>query len=140
MRGCASTGCEYDGRKLKPEEWSHVQAASLPLVWLTARTRIACVEPHAKGTPSKRLVALGGSSATCMYTNFIAKARWKVLSRCSGRKCGLCHQYYGRGRGGRLHGRGVKVWKPDAIVDCVGGTECLGIAKRYVIVVGDKIA
>jgi reticulon-4-interacting protein 1, mitochondrial len=30
----------------KPEEWSHVQAASLPLVWLTARTRITCVEPY----------------------------------------------------------------------------------------------
>lgn len=69
----------------KPEEWSYVQAASLPLVRLTARTCIACVEPHAKDTPSKRLVVLGGSSATGMYTNFMVKARWKVLSRCSGR-------------------------------------------------------
>jgi NADPH:quinone reductase-like Zn-dependent oxidoreductase len=34
----------------------------------------------------------------------------------------------------------VKAWKPDAIVDCVGGTECLEIAKRYVTIVGDKTA
>ena len=34
----------------------------------------------------------------------------------------------------------VRAWKPDAIVDCVGGTECLGIARRYVSIVGDKTA
>ena len=30
----------------------------------------------------------------------------------------------------------AKAWKPDATVDCVGGTECLGIAKRCVTIVG----
>jgi NADPH:quinone reductase-like Zn-dependent oxidoreductase len=70
----------------KPEEWSYVQAASQPLVWLTARTCIACVEPYVKDTPGKRLVVLGGSSATGRHTIFMVKARgWKVLTSCSGR-------------------------------------------------------
>jgi NADPH:quinone reductase-like Zn-dependent oxidoreductase len=70
----------------KPEEWPHVRATSLPLVWLTARTWIACVEPYVKDTPGKRLAVLGGSSATGMHTIFTVKARgWKVLTSCSGR-------------------------------------------------------
>src|SRR6202012_2118038 len=32
----------------------------------------------------------------------------------------------------------VRTAKPYAIIDCVGGTECLGIAERYVTIVGDK--
>lgn len=32
----------------------------------------------------------------------------------------------------------VKEFQPVAIVDCVGGAECLGIARRYVTIVGDK--
>lgn len=34
------------------------------------RVSIACVEPYVKDTPGKRLVELGGSWATGMYTNF----------------------------------------------------------------------
>jgi NADPH:quinone reductase-like Zn-dependent oxidoreductase len=34
----------------------------------------------------------------------------------------------------------VRAWKPDAIVDCVGGTKCPAIAKRYVTIGGDKTA
>ena len=29
-------------------------------------------------------------------------------------------------------------YAPEAIIDCVGGTECIGLAKRYVTIVGDK--
>ena len=32
----------------------------------------------------------------------------------------------------------VKAFKPDAIIDCVGGTECIGLAAQYVTIVGDK--
>ena len=32
----------------------------------------------------------------------------------------------------------VKLFQPDAIIDCVGGTETLGLSKRYVTIVGDK--
>lgn len=84
----------------KLEEWSHVQAASLPLVWLTARTCIACVEPYVKDTPGKRLVVLGGSSATGMYTIFMVKARgWKVLTSCSGRNADFVTNTMGAGEG-----------------------------------------
>lgn len=34
----------------------------------------------------------------------------------------------------------IRAWNPDVIVDCVGGTECLGIARRYVSIVGDNTA
>lgn len=32
----------------------------------------------------------------------------------------------------------VKAFASDAIIDCVGGAECVGLAKRYVTIVGDK--
>lgn len=87
----------------KPEEWSHVQAGSLPLVWLTARTCIACVEPHVKDMPGKRLVVLGGSSATGMSTIFMAKAPWKALSSCSGQNADFVTNTMGADE--VLHGR-----------------------------------
>lgn len=32
----------------------------------------------------------------------------------------------------------VQEFQPAAIIDCVGGTSCLGLADRYVTIVGDK--
>lgn len=32
----------------------------------------------------------------------------------------------------------VREFRPDAIIDCVGGTSCLGLAPQYVTIVGDK--
>jgi reticulon-4-interacting protein 1, mitochondrial len=32
----------------------------------------------------------------------------------------------------------IRAAKPTAIIDCVGGSECLGIEKRYITIVGDK--
>lgn len=32
----------------------------------------------------------------------------------------------------------VRDFGPAAIIDCVGGTSCIGLAKRYVTIVGDK--
>ena len=124
----------------KPTEWSHKQAAGLGCVWLTARTCIELVGPHVKDT--KRVVVLGGSSATGMYTVMLAKKRgWEVLSTCSGKNANFVKTM------GAEHvvdytqqsvPERVSAFKPDAIVDCVGGTECLGIANRYVTIVGDK--
>ncbi|CEH17673.1 RETICULON-4-INTERACTING PROTEIN 1, MITOCHONDRIAL [Ceraceosorus bombacis] len=36
----------------------------------------------------------------------------------------------------------VTKFQPDAIIDCVGGTECIGIAgnRRYITIVGDKVS
>ena len=129
----------------KPEGWTHAQAASLPLVWLTARTCIECVDPYVKDTQSKRLVVLGGSSATGMYTILLAKARgWKVLTSCSGRNTAFVTDTMGADEvvdyTAESVAERVRAWTPDAIVDCVGGTECLGIARRYVSIVGDKTA
>lgn len=123
----------------KPADWSWEQAAALPLVWLTARTTIAEVETHAN---NGRIAVLGGSSATGMYAVYLAARRgWTVAASCSGRNADFVRSmgaseivdYTAEGVPGRLRG-----FAPDVIIDCVGGTECLGIAKRYVTIVGDK--
>ncbi|KIW03461.1 uncharacterized protein PV09_05230 [Verruconis gallopava] len=125
----------------KPGAWSWNKAAALPLVWLTARTSIASVEPYIK-PESKRLVVLGGSSATGMYTVHLAKQRgWTVFSTCSSRNsdfvssmgADIVVDYTTEDVPSR-----VRSFTPDAIIDCVGGTSCLGIAPRYVTIVGDK--
>ncbi|KAF2102753.1 alcohol dehydrogenase [Rhizodiscina lignyota] len=124
----------------KPEGWSRVQAAALPLVWLTARTCIESIEPYMAG--SKTVGVLGGSSATGMYVVHLAKQKgWNVVASCSGRNTDFVKSmgaadiidYTKESVPDRM-----RAAKPDAIVDCVGGTECLSIAKRYVTIVGDK--
>lgn len=47
----------------KPDEWSFVQAAALPLVWLTAMSTIARAEPFVS---NGKIAVLGGSSSSCM--------------------------------------------------------------------------
>lgn len=32
----------------------------------------------------------------------------------------------------------VRQFNPATIIDCVGGTSCIGLVKRYVTIVGDK--
>lgn len=125
----------------KPADWSWQQAAALPLVWLTAQTLIAEVAPYV--TQSKGSVAvLGGSSATGMYAIHLAKQRgWSVLASCSGRNAefvrGLGADDVVDYRSTNVPRR-VKAFAPATIIDCVGGTECLGLARRYVTIVGDK--
>lgn len=123
----------------KPADWSWEQAAALPLVWLTARTTIANVERYAN---NGRIAVLGGSSATGMYAVYLAARRgWMVAATCSGRNADFVRSmgaseivdYTTESVPGRL-----RDFAPDAIIDCVGGTECLRIAKRYVSIVGDK--
>jgi len=125
---------------LKSSDWSWQEAASLPLVWLTARTTIAAVEPYI--TSRKKIAVLGGSSSTGMYAVHIAKSRgWSVISSCSGRNADFVTSmgadeiidYTSSSVPER-----VKAFAPDAIIDCVGGTGCIGLAKRYVTIVGDK--
>jgi NADPH:quinone reductase-like Zn-dependent oxidoreductase len=125
----------------KPANWSWDQAAALPLVWLTARTSIARVEPYMTSA-EKKLVVLGGSSATGMYTVHIARQRgWTVLSTSSSRNTDFVKSM-GAAKvvdyTSENVPEAVRAFAPDAIVDCVGGTECLGIARRYVTIVGDK--
>ena len=99
-------------------------------------------------TASKRLVVLGGSSATGLYTIQLAKARgWKVLASCSGRNAHFVTDTLGADEvvdyTAESVAARVRGWTPDAIVDCVGGTECLGLlgaGRCYVSIVGDKTA
>jgi NADPH:quinone reductase-like Zn-dependent oxidoreductase len=124
----------------KPKEWSWNQAAALPLVWLTARTSIACVEEYAAA--NKKIVVLGGSSATGMHTVYLAAQRgWSVLSTCSSKNTDFVSSLGAQkvvDYTSTSVPDAVRDFAPDAIIDCVGGTETLGIAKRYVTIVGDK--
>ena len=104
---------------------------------------------------SKRLVVLGGSSSTGVYTIKLAVSRgWRVLASCSARNVEFVR---GLGRAGEDRaGRDGMVevvdytsskdavvdavggFQGDAIVDCVGGTQTVGMAGHYVSIVGDK--
>ncbi len=130
----------------KPSHMSWTQAASLPLVWLTARTSVERCVPYMKepNPADNKLVVLGGSSSTGLYTVRIARERgWKVLSSCSPRNAEFV-----RGLGADelvdytsspdAVVNAVTAFKPDAIIDCVGGMECIGLAPQYVTIVGDK--
>ncbi|KAK3332940.1 alcohol dehydrogenase [Cercophora scortea] len=123
----------------KPADWSWEQAAALPLVWVTAQTTIDLVAPYVK---NNKVAILGGSSSCGMYAVYIAKQRgWEVAATCSPPKAEFVRSmgadetidYTAAG-----FAKQVKAFAPDAIIDMVGGTDCLGIAKRYVTVVGDK--
>lgn len=130
-----------------PKNWSHEKAAAIPLVWLTAKACVERVAPWVENTQTKRLAVLGGSSSTGIYTIMLANRRgWKVITTSSYRNKDLImttlkaeeHVDYTAVQSVRAH---VAMFQPDAVVDCVGGTECIGIptSKRYVTIVGDKI-
>lgn len=124
----------------KPESWSWEQAAALPLVWLTARTMINSVESYVP--EGGKIAILGGSSSTGMYAVHLAKQRGcTVVATCSGSKADFVRSM-GADETIDYQKENVpqtlKAFAPHAVLDCVGGTECIGIAKRYVTVVGDK--
>lgn len=146
LQEVSSIDCSSSAICKKPDGWSWAQAASLPLVWLTARTCIDAVMPTMDSKKSNstkpKLVVLGGSSATGMYMVHMAAQRgWSVLATCSGRNVEFVKtmgadnvvDYTQQSVLEEVHR-----WAPDAIIDCVGGTECLNLAPRYVTIVGDK--
>lgn len=134
----------------KPAGWDHVHAASLPLVWLTAKVTIesvraqvevttAAAEGQGERNDSRWLVVLGGSSSTGIYTIRLAKARgWKVLATCSSRNVEFVRDRLGADEvvdytavpsiPAEIYQRLTpSIEKGDGVViaDCVGGTECL---------------
>ncbi|KAF9733272.1 hypothetical protein PMIN02_010119 [Paraphaeosphaeria minitans] len=129
----------------KPGAWPVEKAAGISLVWLTAKACVEAVAPWVEKTASRRVAVLGGSSATGMYITMLAKRRgWKVVATSSARNRGFvvdelkadAHVDYTA-----EHVRtAVGNFEPDAVVDCVGGTECIGLpsSKRYITIVGDK--
>ena len=127
----------------KRKEWSFNQAAGLGCVWLTAKTSVERIAPYVDPTASKRVVILGGSSACGIYGVQIAKKRgWKVLSTCSGRNADFVRDKLGADEVVDYTKQSVreevKRFQPDAIIDNVGGTECIGLSKYYLSIVGDK--
>ena len=77
-----------------------------------------------------------------MYAVYLAKARgWSVIASCSGKNADFVRSmgaeeiidYTTNSVPDR-----VKAFGPDAIIDCVGGTQCIGLAKKYTTIVGDK--
>lgn len=130
----------------KPAEWSHPKAAAISLVWLTARTCIENVAMAVEDSPGKRLAVLGGSSATGIYTIMLANRRgWKVVTTSSGRNKDFVTTTLGADQHVDYTSvpsvrSAIQQFEPDAVVDCVGGTECIGLpsSKRYVTIVGDK--
>ncbi|CZT21921.1 uncharacterized protein RCC_07788 [Ramularia collo-cygni] len=130
---------------VKPKEWSFEKAAAIPLVWLTAVVCIDSVAPFVEKTSSKKVAILGGSSSTGIYSILLAKRRgWNVVSTSSGRNKDFiindlkadAHVDYTT----QNVREGVSAFQPDAVIDCVGGTECIGLpsSKRYTTIVGDK--
>ncbi|KAK0249066.1 hypothetical protein B0A54_15789 [Friedmanniomyces endolithicus] len=145
LAGVAQFNMAHSVAVKKPREWSHEKAAGVCLVWLTAKSCIESVAKFVDATASKRVAVLGGSSATGLYTVMLAKQRgWKVVTTSSGRNREFCtetlkvdeHVDYTK----QKVRAAVQKFAPDAVIDCVGGTECVGLpsSKRYVSIVGDK--
>ena len=91
---------------------------------------------------NRKLVVLGGSSSVGMYVVQLAAQRnWEVLATCSSRNTEFVKSM-GASTVVDYNANDVpdaiKQYKPAAIIDCVGGTTCLGLADRYVTIVGDK--
>lgn len=131
----------------KPNEWTHEQASSLPLVWLTAKACIEDVKPFVSksNVKEKRIVVLGGSSAVGIYTIILAKKLgWKVLSTSSSRNKEFLQNKLQVDQHVDYTKDDVRAqasaFKPQAVIDCVGGTDCIGIKGnlRYISIVGDK--
>lgn len=89
------------------------------------------------------MVVLGGSSACGIHTILLAKKRgWKVLATCSGKNADFLRESLGADEVADCTKQDVRdevrKLKPDAVIDDVGGTEAIGLSKRYVTIVGDK--
>ncbi|KAK8079756.1 hypothetical protein PG997_007574 [Apiospora hydei] len=130
----------------KPADWSWEQAAAVPLVWITAQTCIAKAAPwvpaNGNGHGNGKIAILGGSSSCGIYAVYIAKQRgWEVAATCSSKNA-----EHVRSMGAdtvidyttAVVSEQIKAFAPDAILDFVGGVECLGLARRYVTVCGEK--
>lgn len=129
----------------KPKDWSFEKAAAIPLVWLTAIVCIESVAPFVEGTASKKVAILGGSSSTGIYSILLAKRRgWNVISTSSAKNKDFILQDLGADSHVNYTSQnvreGIAAFEPDAVIDCVGGTECIALptSKRYTTIVGDK--
>lgn len=129
----------------KPPQLSWVQAAALPLVFLTAKTCLSppylllppSAEPTAAHRTSPTIVVLGGSSAVGQYVVQLAKKelRANVVATCSSRNVEFVKElgadtvidYTSEDVMARL-----RQLRPDggyvSVIDCVGGTDIVHLA------------
>ncbi|KAK4501849.1 hypothetical protein PRZ48_007658 [Zasmidium cellare] len=129
----------------KPEGWSFEKAAAISLVWLTAKACIENVAPWVDKSQKKRVAVLGGSSSTGIYSTLLAKRQgWEVVATSSGRNKDFVLNELGADEHVDYTQEDVRSavakFEPDAVIDCVGGTSCIGLpsSKRYISIVGDK--
>lgn len=129
----------------KPMEWSHEKAAAISLVWLTAKACIKSVADYVDSSKDKKVAILGGSSSTGIYTIILAKRKgWNVIATSSGRNKDFVTSTLGADEHVDYTTQDVRSavsqFAPDAVIDTVGGTECIGLpsSKRYITIVGDK--
>ncbi|KAK4055234.1 hypothetical protein OIV83_000514 [Microbotryomycetes sp. JL201] len=151
---------------LKPSHLSWAQAASLPLVWLTAQTCLAppyTIKPPTDFTKSPTIVVLGGSSSVGLYAVQIAKQTLgaRVIATCSSRNAAFVRDNLGADvvvdyTSENVVDRLLEL-RPEegytAIIDCVGGIDLIPhlnalLAARnkqlypeggsYTTIVGDK--
>lgn len=129
----------------KPKEWSHEKAAAISLVWLTAKACIESVAKYVDESKNKKVAILGGSSSTGIYTIILAKRKdWNVVATSSGRNKDFVTSTLGADDHADYTTQDVREavskFAPDAVIDTVGGTECIGLpsSKRYITIVGDK--
>lgn len=137
----------------KPNCLTHDQAASIPLVTLTA---YACLEWLPPPTGSRRKVIVrGASGGTGMWLVQLAKVAFDchVVAICSNKNASFVKDlgadevidYTSQDIVSILEARRAAGGQFDLLVDCVGGTELLGSYERllhtkgaYVTIVGDK--
>ena len=129
----------------KPKEWSHEKAAAISLVWMTAKKCIESVSTYVEDSKTKRVAILGGSSATGTYSIMLAKLKgWTVATTSSNRNKDFVTNTLGADSHVDYTNTNVREamtdFAPDAVIDCVGGTECIALpsSKRYTSIVGDK--
>ncbi|KAM0793441.1 hypothetical protein ACM66B_000886 [Microbotryomycetes sp. NB124-2] len=121
---------------VKPEHLSWQQAASLPLVWLTAQTCLAppyTIKPPAQITERSTIVVLGGSSSVGQYAVQIAKRELgaRVIATCSSRNATFVRNDLGADVVVDYTSESVleklRELRPaegyTTIIDCVGGNE-----------------
>ncbi|KAF2443937.1 GroES-like protein [Karstenula rhodostoma CBS 690.94] len=139
----------------KPKGWTFEEAASVPLVTLTAFACLDRLPPLKPTVAHRRVVVAGASGGTGMWCVQLAKKVYNchVLAICSGRNAEFV-----RGLGAddiidyttsnvpqALLNHRPKGLKFDLYIDCVGGTEMFGNWKEiihkegaYITIVGDK--
>lgn len=152
----------------KQAEWSHEKASAISLVWLTAKVPrqslkpyvsattanplsialqacIESVEQYVDASKNKRVAILGGSSATGIYSVILAKRKgWTVASTSSSRNRDFVVDSLRADKHIDYTSQNVRTelleFAPDAVIDCVGGTEAIGLpsSKRFTTIVGDK--